>query len=247
VLPSVIEAQAPPQAPAEPLSGEELYIDRLGCWNCHGMTGGGGAGPAIAETALSLRTFAMYVRLPGGEMPRVSARLASDVDLATIYRWLDGREASGKLLPAELGLIATSAPGTTPAEVTWTARWVEERIEAGLPMGELPDASELHYRVTLHTMVPWVREKTPLADHTVEYQLAGSEEWSSFTTDGRGEALLGADLGFGMPSPEAGETVVARVRTPLPEGRHVLVVEAVYAAGSTETIVGIGTAVLRGS
>jgi len=59
-------------------SGEELYIDRFGCWNCHGQTGAGGAGPSILKSQLSLRKFVTSVRLPVQTMPRFSQRLAFD-------------------------------------------------------------------------------------------------------------------------------------------------------------------------
>lgn len=231
------------QAQVEVLSGEELYIDRLGCWNCHGMTGGGGAGPVISETALSLRTFAMYVRLPSGEMPRISARLASDADLATLYRWLDGVEAPETPLPIEIGLEATSAPGDASVVVTLTIRAAETSAETD-PL----DTDGMQYRLTLHTMVPWEREKKPVAHQAIEYQLAGHEDWSTFTTDERGEAFLGAEQGFGLAEAGAVEPIIARLRTALPEGRHALVVEAILGIDPTKAVVlGIGTVVLRGS
>src|SRR5574342_724812 len=62
-------------------SGEEVYVDRLGCWNCHGKAGGGGAGAVIAKTPLPLRRFVSYVRLPKGEMPPYAPLLASDAEL----------------------------------------------------------------------------------------------------------------------------------------------------------------------
>ena len=236
-LPSVSRAQV------DVLSGEELFIDRLGCWNCHGMTGDGATGPAITKTELPLRTFAAYLRLPSGEMPRFSPRLASDADLATLYRWLDGVEAQSTPLPIELSLEESTATGGEHSEVTLTAKAAQTSLDI-----DLHDAGAVRYRVTLQTMVPWVREKTPVADQTIEYQLAGREGWSTFTTDEGGEAFLGAEQGFGLADVGVGEPAIARLRTVLPEGRHALVVEAIYGADPTDSVVlGIGTVVLRGS
>ena len=229
------------RAQTAPLSGEALYIDRLGCWNCHGKTGGGGAGPVIAKTPLPLRTFATYLRLPSGEMPRVSPRLASDADLAMLYRWLDGSEALSTPLPIRLSLEASVATGGAPGEVTLTVRVAETSLD-----GVLLDAGRLRYRVTLQTMVPWVREKAPVTNHTVEYQLAGREDWSTFTTDEQGEALLGADHGFTLADRRATEPAITRHRTVLAEGQHALVVEALDGTEpATPVVVGLGTVVLR--
>jgi mono/diheme cytochrome c family protein len=229
------------QTQADALSGEELYVDRLGCWNCHGDTGGGGAGPAIAKTELSLRTFATYLRLPSGEMPRVSPRLASDADLAMLYRWLDGIEAPSAPLPLRLSLEESVAAGAGLGEVTLTAQVAETS-----PHAELPDAAMLRYRVTLQTLVPWVREKTLVANQTVEYQPTGREDWSTFTTDERGEAVLGADQGFVLPDVRASEPATVRLRTELASGRHALVVEAIDGTDpAAPVVVGLGTVVLR--
>jgi hypothetical protein len=246
VVPAVVQAQSS-QAQVEALSGEEIFIDRLGCWNCHGMTGGGGAGPAIAKTELSLRTFAMYLRLPSGEMPRVSARLASDADLATLYRWLDGVEAQEIPLPIGLSLEESGVAGGRHSEVTLTAQPVDRNLDADLPVADLPDVAALRYRITLRTLVPWEREKTPVANQTVEYQLAGREDWAAFTTDELGEAILGVDQGFELTVAREREPVIVRLRTVLAAGRHALVVEALDASDPAAPIVlGIGTVILRG-
>jgi hypothetical protein len=231
------------QAQVEALSGEELFIDRLGCWNCHGMTGDGGAGPAIAKTELSLRTFAMYLRLPSGEMPRVSPRLASDSELATLYRWIDGVEVQRIPLPIEVSLAESGPAAVARKELTLTARVVGGGLDAN-PL----DAEALRFRVTLKTLVPWVREKTPVANQLVEYQLAGHEDWLTLTTDEEGEVILRTDQGFGLTEVGASAPETVRLRTLLPAGRHVLVVEAITGSDPARSVVaGIGTLVLRGS
>ncbi len=222
-------------------SGEELFVDRLGCWNCHGKTGGGGAGPAISEIQLPLRIFASYLRLPSGEMPQVSARLASDADVAILYRWLDGLEAVKTPSPITLSLEASPITGGGYTEVELTAQAAEQGLES-----DIPDAKSLRYRVTLLTMVPWVLEKTPIAHQTVDYQLAGREDWSAFTTDEHGEALLGSDQGFDPGDMREPEKITARLRTALTAGRHAFVVEAIdYTKPANPVVVGIGTVVLR--
>tara|TARA_B100000315_G_C14306398_1_gene464243 strand:+ start:106 stop:636 length:531 start_codon:yes stop_codon:yes gene_type:complete len=174
-------------------------------------------------------------------MPRVSPRLASDADLAMLYRWLDGIEAASTPLPLRLGLEESAPTGGAPGEVTLTVRAAETS-----PHAELPDAGVLQYRVSLQTLVPWVREKSPVANQTVEYQLTGREDWSTFTTDERGEVVLGADQGFVLPDVRAGEPATLRLRTELASGRHALVVEAIDGTDPADpVVVGLGTVVLR--
>jgi cbb3-type cytochrome c oxidase subunit III len=205
-------------------SGEEVYVDRLGCWNCHGKSGGGGAGATISKTKLSLRKFVGYVRLPSKEMPPYAPLLASDEELAIVYRWLDGVE-SLKTPPA-ITIDLTSATGTR-ADGQAKADVEVGVATAAASGGAPPEATAVRYRVTLASA------NAPLANQTVEYQLAGQTDWSKLTTDEHGEALT-AHGGF------------AKLRTALTSGRTVLVVEALdYTTAANPVVVGIGSAVLK--
>lgn len=223
-------------------SGEEVYVDRLGCWNCHGKTGeGGGTSPALAKSQLSLRKFVKYVRLPSGEMPPYGPALASDAELAIVYRWLDGSEAF-KAPPAITVDLRSSAgvradgPAAAEVDVELTARVAE----AALP-SEVPASASLAYRVTLTS-----NAGTPLANQAVEYQPAGRKDWSTFTTDEHGEALLGSDRGVVFARARETNKTRARLRIALPTGKIALVVETLdYTAPANPVVVGIGSAILR--
>lgn len=217
LLAIVVAQQAAP-------SGEEVYVDRLGCWNCHGKSGGGGAGATISKTRLPLRKFVGYVRLPSKEMPPYAPLLASDEELAIVYRWLDGVE-SLKTPPAiTIDLttqIAVRADGQAKADV-------DVAVANTTAAGATPQTPALRYRVTVGSA------NTPLANQAVEYQLVGHTEWSKFTTDEHGEAVVTPNGDF------------AKLRTALASGRTVLVVEALdYTTAANPVVVGIGSAVLK--
>lgn len=223
-------------------SGEELYVDRLGCWNCHGQGGGGGAGPSIVKSRLPLRKFVQDVRLPSGTMPPIASLLASDAELAIVYHWLGGVDAVTTPSPMTIGLKASAevtADGQTRAdtEVDVTPLAGDATIKF-----DGPRARTLRDRVTL------AQASGPVANRTVEYQLAGHLDWSTFTTDEHGEALLDADRGFVVADGRETEKdrAAARLRTALAPGRYVLVVEVIdYTSPDSPVVVGIGTAILR--
>jgi cbb3-type cytochrome c oxidase subunit III len=205
-------------------SGEEVYVDRLGCWNCHGKSGGGGAGATISKTKLPLRRFVGYVRLPSKEMPPYAPLLASDEELAIVYRWLDGVESLKTPPPITIDLKSPTgvrADGQAKADV-------EVAVANASAGGGAPEAAALRYRVTLSSA------NTPLANQGIEYQLAGHDEWSKFTTDEHGEAVVTPNGGF------------VKLRTALASGRTVLVVEALdYTTAANPVVIGIGSAVLK--
>ncbi len=222
-------------------SGEELYVDRLGCWNCHGQSGGGGAGPSIVKSQLPLRKWVAYVRLPSETMPRFGAALASDAELAILYRWLDGIDAVKAPPPITLNLKASggvTADGQKKAEteVELTAR------PAGTSLGaDVPNVAALRYRVLLK------QAAAPVANQTVEFQVAGREGRATFTTDEHGEAVLGPDKGFVVTDArETGKPATTRLRVALATGRYALLVEAIDDTDAAKpVVVGIGTAILN--
>lgn len=222
-------------------SGEEVYVDRLGCWNCHGKAGGGGAGAVIAKTRLPLRKFVGYIRLPSKEMPPYAPLLASDAELAIVYRWLDGVDAVRT--PPAITVTLKSVTGVradgqakADIDVDVTALTAETA-----PTSDVPAPATLRYRVTLIT-----NANAPIANETFAYQPGGREDWSKFTTDEHGEALLGQDQGFIVAEARETEKTKVRLRMTLPAGRTALVIEALdYTAPATPVVVGIGTAILK--
>jgi mono/diheme cytochrome c family protein len=77
-------------AAAEPSAANgRLLFAKVGCYECHGYQGqGGAAGPRIAPEPLPFDGLAAFVRTSSGEMPPYPATLLSDSDLADIYAYL---------------------------------------------------------------------------------------------------------------------------------------------------------------
>ena len=75
-------------APAgDAANGKKLY-NSIGCWQCHGYSGQGGAGAKIAPDPIPLAALIKYVRAPKGDMPPYTAKVVSDAQLADIYAFL---------------------------------------------------------------------------------------------------------------------------------------------------------------
>jgi ubiquinol-cytochrome c reductase cytochrome c subunit len=79
-------AQTPP---GNAKSGQTLYM-KIGCYQCHGSQGqGGAAGPRLGPAPMvAYRAFAAYVRAPRAEMPPYTAKVVSDQELADMYAFL---------------------------------------------------------------------------------------------------------------------------------------------------------------
>ena len=88
-------ANAPAQQPASSApagnakAGQALFM-KVGCYECHGNEGqGGAAGPRIGRSPmLAFRNFITYIRAPRGEMPPYSAKVIPEKDVADIYAYL---------------------------------------------------------------------------------------------------------------------------------------------------------------
>jgi hypothetical protein len=224
-------------------SGEEMYFDRLGCWNCHAMDGRGGRQALpIAKTRLPLREFVGYVRLPSRTMPPIAPQLAPDPELMMVYHWLDGIDAIRTPPAITINLKNSSevrAIGQAKArvEMEMTALRAETALKS-----VVPDLASLRYRVTLIT-----NAKAPVANQTLEYRLAGREEWSKFTTDEHGEALLGPDRNFIVAAPREKQEARLQLRMTRPTVRTAFVIEALDSTQPAKLeVVGIGTAILKG-
>ena len=232
-LPAVSRAQQ--GAPA----GEALYVERLGCWGCHGPAGEGGDGRPLRNTRLPLSRFIKELRLPAGTMPPFASFIVSDAELAMVYDWLDGVDSVATPPPITFTLEGfEEVTADTETEVAFTARPADTN---GNSAGG--NATRLRYRVTLMR-----RDNTPVANRTFAYQQSDHEDWPQFTTDEHGQAFLGPDDGFVLADVlEAAEQGTAtRLRITLPAGRYVFVVEAIDGAESAHpVVVGIGTTIVN--
>jgi mono/diheme cytochrome c family protein len=76
------------QAPkGDATNGKKLY-DTVGCWQCHGYSGQGGAGPEIAPNPISYPSFSRYIRKPSGQMPPYTEKALPEADVTDIYAFL---------------------------------------------------------------------------------------------------------------------------------------------------------------
>ena len=98
VLP-VCAAQA-----ASPEHGKLVFM-KMGCWQCHGTVGQGGAGPRIAPDPIPDETFAAFLRTTSRAMPPYREKILSDADLADIYAYLQSIPK-----PADAGNIPLLQP-----------------------------------------------------------------------------------------------------------------------------------------
>ena len=100
LLAASMEAQAPApaaQSPAAPAgnadTGKKLFAS-VGCWQCHGYEGqGGAAGPRLAARNLPFAGFSAYVRRPANQMPPYTEKVLPNTDLAHIHAYLQSRPA----------------------------------------------------------------------------------------------------------------------------------------------------------
>ena len=67
--------------------GKKDYVE-MGCYQCHGYQGQGGAGPRIAPKPLSLEVFTRLVRRPPNVMPAYSPQVLSDEKLKSMHEYL---------------------------------------------------------------------------------------------------------------------------------------------------------------
>ena len=83
-------AQDTREAPeANPQAGQRLFDD-VGCYQCHGFVGqGGAAGARLVPNPLPFAAFSRYVRAPTGQMPPYTVRILPDNELADIYAYVE--------------------------------------------------------------------------------------------------------------------------------------------------------------
>ena len=100
------EAAPKPAAPAAPAgnieTGKKLWVS-VGCWQCHGYEGqGGAAGPRLSARNLPLAGFSAYVRRPTNQMPPYTEKVVPNTDLAHILAYVNSRPAPAQAVPALL-------------------------------------------------------------------------------------------------------------------------------------------------
>jgi hydroxylamine dehydrogenase len=81
--------------------GADLYV-RKGCLGCHGASGRGGVGPAVANTKLTTDAFLQQLRNPRGLMPRFPAEIISEADARVIHAYLQAAPTAPPRLRADL-------------------------------------------------------------------------------------------------------------------------------------------------
>jgi mono/diheme cytochrome c family protein len=96
-------APAAPAAPAGNVdTGKKLWVS-VGCWQCHGYEGqGGAAGPRLSARNLPFAGFSAYVRRPTNQMPPYTEKVVPNADLAHIFAYLQSRPAPPQTVPALL-------------------------------------------------------------------------------------------------------------------------------------------------
>jgi mono/diheme cytochrome c family protein len=72
-------------------NGKRLYM-AVGCFECHGRAGQGGAytsaTPVIAKTEVPAKAFVAFIREPAKNMPAYAASVLPDKEAADIYAYL---------------------------------------------------------------------------------------------------------------------------------------------------------------
>ena len=109
LMTAALGAQEPapkPAAPAGPAgnieTGKKLWVS-VGCWQCHGYEGqGGAAGPRLSARNLPLAGFSAYVRRPTNQMPPYTEKVVPNADLGHILSYVNSRPAPPQAVPALL-------------------------------------------------------------------------------------------------------------------------------------------------
>ena len=96
----ITAASAQDAAVGDDANGKRVYL-AVGCFECHGRAGQGGAmnyqTPALAQLELPVESFVAFLRAAPNDMPAYSADVLSDTDAADILAFLHslpGRKAA---------------------------------------------------------------------------------------------------------------------------------------------------------
>ena len=87
-------------------NGRRVYI-AVGCFECHGRVGQGGAytgpAPVLAKTAMPVEAFAAFIREPPYDMPAYVASVLPDQAVTDIYAYL--QSLPGPRPAKEIGIL----------------------------------------------------------------------------------------------------------------------------------------------
>ena len=97
IVASAALAQEKPAPAGDVARGLEKF-STIGCWQCHGIGGGGSqTGPRLAKTVLSYEAFANQLRHPASDMPPYEASVATDQTVADLYAYVKSRPEAPEL------------------------------------------------------------------------------------------------------------------------------------------------------
>ncbi len=79
----------------------------VGCFECHGRSGQGGAlnynAPALVGLPMNAEALAAFVRNPAGDMPPYAAAVLSDADVADVLAFI--KSLPGRVDPKTIPLL----------------------------------------------------------------------------------------------------------------------------------------------
>jgi mono/diheme cytochrome c family protein len=83
-------AAAVAQLKGDPVAGRKTYLEN-GCHACHGSVGqGGGPGPTLAATSMTLPAYHQQLRKPRSVMPAYGPTLMTDQEVADTWAYVKG-------------------------------------------------------------------------------------------------------------------------------------------------------------
>ncbi len=99
--PTSVSAAPSGTVAGDAFAGSKLWQEKQ-CIACHGPTGAGGMGGALANTTLPFDQFLSQVRNAIPPKPAMSAQDLSDAEAYSIYLWLNTQASTGKLVSAAI-------------------------------------------------------------------------------------------------------------------------------------------------
>jgi mono/diheme cytochrome c family protein len=87
-LPWLVAAPLSAQSTGDKDNGKKVF-EKIGCWQCHGYAGqGGAAGAVLTATKLNAQGVIRYVRRPAGVMAAYTERVVSDQELTDVFAYI---------------------------------------------------------------------------------------------------------------------------------------------------------------
>ncbi len=99
-------ALAQDASPGDPVNGKRVYL-AVGCFECHGRVGQGGAfnypAPPLVELEIPVESFLAFLRNAPNDMPTYAVSVLSDKDATDIYAFL--RSLTGRKPAQDIPLL----------------------------------------------------------------------------------------------------------------------------------------------